>query len=107
MFCLTFHLKKSGKEKLYLCELCGLERPLGACERSKKYPNRIAELGQPVTREQLSVIGDQLSVVGCQLSVSSYQLSSIPDKSGFPLRSNKHTASSIDLGKATILHLSS
>jgi len=95
MFCLTFHLKKSGKEKLYLCELCGLERPLGACERSKKYPNRIAELGQPVTREQLSVIGDQLSVVGCQLSVSSYQLSSIPDKSGFPLRSNKHPVSCI------------
>ncbi len=93
MFCLTFHLKKSGKDKLYLCELCGLERSLGAGERSKKYPNCRTRLGHPVSciKHPVSCIKYQASSI--QKKRSEQPVSRIP----YPLR--------VTPKRLTIIHL--
>jgi len=48
MFCLIFHLKKSGKDIFYLCDLCVLE------QSGRENPNRANLLAQKNLDLQLS-----------------------------------------------------
>ena len=70
---------------------------MGAGERSKKHPHRRAKLGQPVTREQLSVILYQVSSIKYPVNtVRAVRKPNSVSVSGYPETTDDH--SSVDTG---------